>query len=83
MYFRDCKHRLALDKYQIRSARGVTRFWLIASLAYLIVCFESKSFDFSEGFTLFAQKLSRERYSSLFDLAITAPDKQAFLQIVA
>ena len=83
VYFRNCKHRLALDKYQIRSARGVTRFWLIASLAYLIACFESKSFDFSEGFTLFAQKLSRERFSSLFDLAIAAPDKQAFLQLVA
>ena len=83
VYFRDCKNRLALDKYQIRSARGITRFWLIASLAYLIACFESQSFDFSEGFALFAQKLTVERYSALFDLATSVQDKQAFLQLVA
>ena len=83
VYFRDCKNRLALDKYQIRSTKGISRYWLIASLAYLIACFASKSFDFSEGFTIFAQRLSIERYSSLFDLAIAAPDKQAFLQLVA
>ena len=83
VYFRDCKNRLALDKYQIRSAEGISRYWLIASLAYLIACFESKSFDFSEGFTIFAHKLSIERYSSLFDLAFAVPDKQAFLQLVA
>ena len=59
------------------------RFWLIASLAYLIACFESQSFDFSEGFALFAQKLSVERYSALFDLATSVQDKQAFLQLVA
>ena len=83
VYFRDCKNRLALDKYQIRSAKAISRFWLIAVLAYLIACFESESFDFSEGFALFAQKLSVERFSVLFDLALAAPDKQAFLQLVA
>lgn len=83
VYFRNCKNRLALDKYQIRSTNGISRFWLIASLAHLIACFESKSFDFSEGFALFAQKLSVERYSLLFDLAIAAQDKQAFLHLVA
>lgn len=83
VYFRDCKNRLALDKYQIRSAKAISRFWLIAVLAYLIASFESESFDFSEGFALFAQKLSRERFSALFDFAISAPDKQAFLQLVA
>ena len=83
VYFRDCKNRLALDKCQIRSVGGIQRFWLIGSLSYLIACFESKSFDFSEGFAIFAQKLSVERYSSLIDLAIAAPDKQTFLQLVA
>ena len=83
VYFRDCKNRLALNKCQIRSVRGVQRFWLIGSLAYLIACFASKSFDFSEGFAIFAHKLSVERYSSLFDLAVAAPDKQSFLQLVS
>ncbi|MEE0506406.1 MAG: transposase, partial [Ruminococcus callidus] len=34
VYFRDCKMKLAVDKYQIRSANGIKHFWLIASLAY-------------------------------------------------
>ena len=83
VYFRDCKNRLALDKCQIRSVNGIQRFWLIGSLAYLIACFESKSFNFSEGFALFAQKLSIERYSVLFDLARSVQDKQAFLRLIA
>ena len=83
VYFRNCKNRLALDKYQIRSAKGISRFWLITSLAYLIACFESQSFDFSEGFALFAHKLTVERYSALFDLATSVQDKQAFLLLVA
>ena len=83
VYFRNCKNRLALDKCQIRSVNGIKRFWLIGSLAYLIACFESKSFDFSEGFALFAQKLSIERYSVLFDLARSVPDKQAFFRLIA
>ena len=33
VYFRDCKMKLAVDKYQIRSANGIKHFWLIASLA--------------------------------------------------
>lgn len=42
VYFRDCKTKLAIDKYQIRSANGIKHFWLIADLAYMIACFESK-----------------------------------------
>jgi len=40
VYFRDCKMKLAVDKYQIRSANGIKHFWLIASLAYMIACFD-------------------------------------------
>lgn len=46
VFFRDCKTKLAFDKYQIRSAKGIKRFWLITSLAYFVACCESKSFDF-------------------------------------
>lgn len=45
VYFRDCKMKLAVDKYQIRSANGIKHFWLIASLAYMIACFESKRYN--------------------------------------
>ena len=33
VYFRDCKSKLAIDKYQIRSANGIKRF-----LAHCLSC---------------------------------------------
>ncbi len=50
VFFRDCKTKLAFDKYQIRSSKGIRRFWLLTSLAYFIACSCSESFCFSEGF---------------------------------
>ena len=52
VYFRNCKTKLAFDKYQIRSAKGIKRFWLITSLAYLLACYTSNSYDFSDGYTI-------------------------------
>lgn len=46
VFFRDAKSKLALDKYQIRSKQGIKRFCIIASLAHLIACFKSETFDF-------------------------------------
>ena len=67
VYFRDCKMKLAVDKYQIRSANGIKHFWLIASLAYMIACFESKRYNFSEGYHLLSQTIRREQISFIFD----------------
>ena len=47
VFFRDCKTKLAFDGYQIRSSKGIKRFWIITSLGYFIACCESTSFDFS------------------------------------
>ena len=58
---------LAVDKYQIRSANGIKHFWLIASLAYMIACFESKRYNFSEGYHLLSQTIRREQISFIFD----------------
>ena len=36
VYFRDCKSKLAIEQYQIRSAKGIKRLWMITSLVYLL-----------------------------------------------
>jgi len=40
-------------------------------------------FDFSEGFAVFAHKLSLEHFSFLFDFAIASQNKEAFLALAA
>ena len=83
VYFRDCKMKLAVDKYQIRSANGIKLFWLIASLAYMIACFESKRYNFSEGYHLLSQMIRREQISFVFDYAQNGGDKSALLENIA
>ena len=53
--------RVVINKYQIRSAKGIKRFWLISSLAYLLACLESPSFDFSAGYASLSQKIRIEK----------------------
>ena len=36
VFFRQCKDKLALGSYQIRSAQGIRRYWLLMSLAHYI-----------------------------------------------
>ena len=38
VFFHQPKSRLAFDRYQIRSAKGLHRYWLLMSLAHLISC---------------------------------------------
>ncbi len=83
VYFRDCKNKLALDRHQIRSAKGIKRLWLIASLVYLIACLESQSFKFSEGFHVLSTVLFKEQVSFIFDYAVNGRDKSALLQKIA
>ena len=83
VYFRDCKNKLALDKYQIRSAKGIKRFWLISSLAYLLACLESPSYNFSEGYASLSHTIFFERVSFIFDFALNGGEKSALLAMVA
>ena len=73
----------ALDKYQIRSAKGIKRFWLISSLAYLLACLESPSYNFSEGYALLSQTIFFEKVSFIFDFAQNGGEKSALLAMVA
>ena len=83
VFFRDSKSKLALDKYQIRSAKGIKRFWLISSLAYLIACSESENFDFSEGYHILTKKIETEQLENLFLAAKNCDDFEVFKDLVA
>lgn len=51
IFFRTTKGKLALDKYQMRSASGIRRFWLIMSLAHYLCCAGSGVLrTFSDGY---------------------------------
>ena len=39
VFFRQCKTRLALDTYQIRSSKGIQRYWLLMSMTLLYLCY--------------------------------------------
>ena len=83
VYFRDCKTKLAFDKYQIRSAKGIKRFWLIASLAYLLACLASPSYDFSDGYRVLSYSIHIEKISFIFDFVKDGGEKSALLAMVA
>ena len=67
VFFRDCKTKLAFDKYQIRSSKGIRRFWILTSLAYFIACFCSESFCFSEGFHSLASTIQKEQIQYIYE----------------
>lgn len=80
VYFRDCKNKLSVDRYQIRSDRGIKRFWLITSIAYNLACYESHTYSFSEGFCQISHLLKREKISFIFDYALQGGEKSALLE---
>lgn len=67
VYFRQCRDKLAFAQFQIRSAAGIRRFWLLSSLAYFICCTGSGSFvPFQVGFASFSIQIRREQISFIY-----------------
>ena len=51
VFFRQCKTRLALDTYQIRSSKGIQRYWLLMSMAHYICVISTGQYQsFQEGY---------------------------------
>ena len=74
VFFRDCKTKLAFDGYQIRSRKGIRRFWIITSLAYFVACSQLKSFHFSEGFSLLSHSIHREQILYIYNFGKSGQD---------
>ena len=82
VFFRESKRRLAFDKYQIRSAKGIQRFWIIASLAHLLACCSSSTFHFSEGYKIIASKIQEEQITFIFHFAQNGGSLPALLDMI-
>lgn len=83
VFLRNCKIKLAFDRYQIRSSKGIKRFWLITSLAYFIACCESKSFDFSEDYCSVAHKIEYERIRFVYEFGKSGKNISDLFAMVA
>lgn len=68
VFFRQSKNLLAIDKYQIRKAKGIQRYWLLMSLAYLICCtFTGEVCPFESGYKLLQKEIQKEHILYIYD----------------
>ena len=84
VFFRQCKDKLALDSYQIRSAQGICRYWLIMSLAhYICVAGTDELCSFENGYHQICDIIDHEKYQYLFRCAKECDDFNSFMSLIA
>ena len=67
VFFRQSKNKLAFDRYQIRSAEGIRRYWLLMSLAHLIACTGcGETMSFEDGYTFICSHIQEERIHYIY-----------------
>lgn len=67
LFFRQSKGRLALDKYQIRSSKGIRRYWLLMSLVHLLCCTQTGEIcSFETGYAFFQKVLHEEQIAYIY-----------------
>lgn len=82
IFFRQCKDKLALDSYQIRSAQGVRRYWLLMSMAHFMCVTGTGEFcSFEKGYHRIGSIIQTEKYQYLFQLAKGSNDFKAFMKL--
>ena len=82
VFFRQCKTRLALDTYQIRSSKGIQRYWLLMSMAHYICVISTGQYQsFQEGYQLIRSTIQQEKYQYLFQCAKSCVDIEAFMKL--
>ena len=82
VFFRQCKTRLALDTYQIRSSKGIQRYWLLMSMThYICVIGTGRYQSFQEGHQLIRSIIQQEKYQYLFQCAKSSIDFEAFMKL--
>ena len=68
LFFCESKNKLAFDKYQVRSAQGIKRYWLIMSLTHFVccTCAENGYCNFTEGYKYFCNITTEERLRYIY-----------------
>lgn len=84
VFFRQCKDKLALDSYQIRSAQGIRRYWLIMSFAhYMCVVGTGKVCPFETAYRRISDIIQMEKYLTLYQCARECIGFNSFVKVVA
>ena len=77
VFFRNSKSKLALDTYQIRSQKGIERYWLIMSFTHYLCCICKGGYcSFEEGYQYLAQSVAIEHLEQLYKRDIAKPPKE-------
>lgn len=68
LFFRESKTKLSLDKYQVRSAQGIKRYWLIMSLTHFMCCTcAGESYcNFTEWYKYFCDYARKEQLRYIY-----------------
>lgn len=67
VFFRQSKDKLAFDRYQVRSSKGIQRYWLLMSLAHLIACTGcGRTMSFEDGYTYIHSQIQEERIRFIY-----------------
>ena len=82
IFFRQCKNHLAPDTYQIRSSKGIQRYWLLMSLAHYICVTGTGGYrSFQDGYHRICSAVHQEKYQYLFLCAKASDDFEAFMKL--
>lgn len=67
LFFRQSKDKLSFDWYQIRSSKGIHRYWLLISLAHLIACTGcGETMPFEDGYAYIQNQIQKERLHFIY-----------------
>ena len=82
IFFRQCKDKMALDGYQLRSAQGIKRYWLLMSLAHFMCIAGTGEFcSFETGYHKICGIVQLEKYRYLFQCAKESDDFDSFIKL--
>lgn len=81
VFFRNSKSKLAFDTYQIRSQKGIERYWRIMSFTYYLCCTcKGEYCCFEDGYQYLSQLLAVEYLEQLYKLSKSCCSFEAFSQ---
>ena len=67
VFFRQSKDKLAFDRYQVRSSKGIRRYWLLMSLAHLVACTGcDEAMSFEDGYAYIYSHIQEERLRFIY-----------------
>ena len=67
VFFRQSKDRLAFDRYQLRSSKGIRRYWLLMSLVHLVACTGcGETMSYKDGYAYIYSHIQEERLCFIY-----------------